>query len=67
MTTSAERLDDFSTRRVELEAAVLPLATSVDGRRFGLQASSHPALVPFGARVSAETGAHVTAACAAAR
>jgi DNA helicase HerA-like ATPase len=41
MTTTANRLDEFRTRRRELEAAVLPLATSVDGRRFEFQASLH--------------------------
>ncbi|HTQ94006.1 MAG TPA: ATP-binding protein [Streptosporangiaceae bacterium] len=33
------RLDSFSEMRWKLEASVLPLATSVDGRRFSLQAS----------------------------
>ena len=32
-------LDSFSQMRRDLEASVLPLATSVDGRRFSLQAS----------------------------
>ena len=33
------RRDSFSEMRRNLEASVLPLATSVDGRRFSLQAS----------------------------
>jgi uncharacterized protein len=33
-----QRLEDFRTLRRELERSVLPLATSVDGRRFRLQA-----------------------------
>src|SRR5829696_111713 len=35
------RLERFRTLRRELEAAVLPLATSIDGRRFSFQASLH--------------------------
>ena len=35
------RLERFRALRRELEAAVLPLATSIDGRRFSFQASLH--------------------------
>lgn len=33
------QLDSFRVARREIEASVLPLATSVDGRRFTFQAS----------------------------
>jgi hypothetical protein len=33
------QLDSFRAARREIEASVLPLATSVDGRRFTFQAS----------------------------
>ena len=36
-----DRLERFRAVRRDLEASVLPLATSVDGRRFTLQASLH--------------------------
>ena len=36
-----QRLARFRALRRELEAAVLPLATSIDGRRFSFQASLH--------------------------
>jgi uncharacterized protein len=36
-----DRLERFRAVRRELEASVLPLATSVDGRRFSFQASLH--------------------------
>ena len=35
------RLERFRALRRELEGAVLPLATSIDGRRFSFQASLH--------------------------
>jgi hypothetical protein len=45
MTTETDALEDrlerFRAVRRDLEAAVLPLATSVDGRRFSFQASLH--------------------------
>ena len=60
---SGSQLDTFRQVRRELEAAILPLATSVDGRRF----SPQPALLPrFGARISQEGGADVPATWAAA-
>jgi hypothetical protein len=36
-----QQVDSFRAARRELEASVLPLATSVDGRRFTFQASLH--------------------------
>lgn len=41
--------------RRELEAAVLPLATSIDGRRFGLQASLHGLALQVGGYVAIDT------------
>src|SRR4051812_18930415 len=35
----AARLEKFRSLRTEIESAVLPLATSVDGRRFSFQAA----------------------------
>jgi hypothetical protein len=37
------QLDSFREARRDVEASVLPLATSVDGRRFSFQASLHGA------------------------
>jgi hypothetical protein len=39
--TLAERTAEFRALRRSLEESILPLATSVDGRRFVLQASLH--------------------------
>src|SRR5262245_54239612 len=39
--TLDERLEAFRAQRRELEAAILPLATSLDGRQFSFQASLH--------------------------
>ncbi len=39
--TLAGRLAEYRIMRREMEASVLPLATSVDGRRFTFQASLH--------------------------
>jgi len=45
VTSGPEGLDELRSRRREREAAVLPLASSLDGSRFSLQASLHgPAL-----------------------
>jgi DNA helicase HerA-like ATPase len=52
--STAEGLQAFRTRRRELEAAVLPLATSVDGRRFALQASLHGLGLHVGGYVTME-------------
>jgi len=35
------QLESFREARRDIEASVLPLATSVDGRRFSFQASLH--------------------------
>jgi hypothetical protein len=40
------QLDSFRAARREIEASVLPLATSVDGRRFTFQASLYPQRLP---------------------
>jgi uncharacterized protein len=37
----ARQLESFRETRRDLEASILPLATSVDGRRFSFQASLH--------------------------
>jgi DNA helicase HerA-like ATPase len=52
--TTAEGLEAFRARRRELEGAVLPLATSVDGRRFALQASLHGLRLHVGGYVTME-------------
>jgi len=36
-----EQAAEFRAVRLQIEEAILPLATSVDGRRFELQASLH--------------------------
>jgi len=46
-----DRLERFRAVRRELEASVLPLATSVDGRRFSFQASLHDLELQVGAYV----------------
>jgi DNA helicase HerA-like ATPase len=48
------QLERFRTVRRELEAAVLPLATSVDGRRFSFQRSLHRLDVRLGGYVVLE-------------
>jgi hypothetical protein len=57
------RVDTFRALRAELEAGVLPLATSLDGRRFSLagKIASHPAVMRFGSRVAHEGGGDVDA------
>lgn len=50
-----ERLEAFRTSRRELERAVLPLATSIDGRRFSFQASAHELAFQVGGYVVLET------------
>jgi hypothetical protein len=47
----ADRVDEYRAYREELERGLLPLATSVDGRRFTLQASLH--------RLALQTGGYV--------
>jgi uncharacterized protein len=46
-----DRLERFRAVRRDLEASVLPLATSVDGRRFSFQASLHDLELQVGAYV----------------
>jgi uncharacterized protein len=46
-----DRLERFRAVRHDLEASVLPLATSVDGRRFSFQASLHGLELQVGAYV----------------
>ena len=53
--TSAESIERFRSLRRELERSVLPLATSVDGRRFTLQAPLHDLALRVGAYAVLET------------
>jgi uncharacterized protein len=50
------RLDDYRNLRSELERTVLPLATSVDGRRFTFQASLYNLAFQAGGYVVLENG-----------
>jgi uncharacterized protein len=50
-----ERLEAFRANRRELERAVLPLATSIDGRRFSFQASAHDLQLQVGGYVVLES------------
>ena len=50
------QLASFREARRELEASVLPLATSVDGRRFSFQASLHGLQLQVGGYVMLEDG-----------
>ena len=50
------QLDTFRQVRRSLEASVLPLATSVDGRRFSFQASLHGLELQVGSYVVLESG-----------
>ena len=52
----AHGLERFRAVRRELEAAVLPLATSLDGRRFTYQASLHGLALQLGGYVVVEHG-----------
>jgi hypothetical protein len=51
-----EGMEEYRGMREALEAAVLPLATSVDGRRFGFQVSLHGLELQAGGYVAIETG-----------
>jgi len=51
-----ERLARFRSLRRDLEAAVLPLATSIDGRRFSFQASLHGLELRLGGYVVLDGG-----------
>jgi DNA helicase HerA-like ATPase len=48
-------LEGYRTQREALEAAILPLATSTDGRRFEYQASLHNLQLQVGGYVAIET------------
>ncbi len=50
------QLDTFREVRRDLEASILPLATSVDGRRFSFQASLHGLELQVGSYVVLEGG-----------
>jgi uncharacterized protein len=50
-----ERLEAFRANRRELEAAILPLATSLDGRQFSFQASLHELDLQAGGYVMLES------------
>ena len=52
----AEMLADFRHLRESLERSVLPLATSVDGRRFSFQVSLHDIPTEVGGYVALEAG-----------
>ena len=52
----AAQLAGFREARRELEASVLPLATSLDGRRFSFQASLHGLALQAGGYVVLENG-----------
>ena len=51
-----ESLDRYRDVRRQLEEAILPLATSVDGRRFSYQASLHGLVLQAGSYVVLEQG-----------
>jgi uncharacterized protein len=53
------QLDSFRATRREIEASVLPLATSVDGRRFTFQASLHSLQLQVGAYAVLDDGGGV--------
>src|ERR1700749_290362 len=52
----AAQLAGFREARAELEASILPLATSVDGRRFSFQASLYRLTLQAGGYVVLEGG-----------
>jgi hypothetical protein len=53
------QLDSFRTVRRDIEASVLPLATSVDGRRFTFQASLYGLQLQVGSYAVLDAGAGV--------
>ena len=53
-----DRLEAFRANRRELEAAILPLATSLDGRQFSFQASLHDLELQAGGYVVLESEGH---------
>src|SRR4051812_11196734 len=54
-TTADVGLERYRAMRRELERSVLPLATSIDGRRFSFQASLHDLELRLGGYVLLET------------
>ena len=54
MTTTGTHLEQFRTLRAELEQSILPLAGSIDGRAFTLQASLHGLELELGGYVMLE-------------
>jgi uncharacterized protein len=52
-------MEEYRGMREALEASILPLATSVDGRRFGFQVSLHELELQAGGYVAIETGGAV--------
>jgi DNA helicase HerA-like ATPase len=53
--TLQEWLEAFRAKRLELERSVLPLATSLDGRRFSFQTSAHGLKLQVGGYVVRES------------
>src|SRR5215218_1015182 len=53
--TLTSQLAEYRIRRHDIEASVLPLATSVDGRRFTFQASLHELALRVGGYVVLES------------
>ena len=53
------QLDSFRATRREIEASVLPLATSVDGRRFTFQASLYSLQLQVGGYAVLDDGGGV--------
>ena len=56
MTDLQAALEEYRRAREELETSILPLATSVDGRRFDFQASLHGLELQPGGYVAIEAG-----------
>ncbi|MGZ6574470.1 MAG: ATP-binding protein [Solirubrobacteraceae bacterium] len=54
MSRLAQRADSFRALRAEIEASILPLATSVDGRRFSFQAGLNGLALRLGGYVMLE-------------
>ena len=59
MSDHLAELEEYRGLREELEAAILPLATSVDGRRFQYQASLHGLELEAGGYVSLDAGGEI--------
>ena len=54
MSRLPQRADTFRALRAEIEASILPLATSVDGRRFSFQAGLNGLALRLGGYVILE-------------